>query len=144
MLQVRAQYAKNAKQLRGMVAEAKKSKSGRKNGATCAELQQFADRAQAMSGEKKYRVKLSNVGNPDHRQDARRPLPGTRVGWAEVATLAEASAMCRRYITHYDLGSGNWNGGHVEFDGVFVGRVSYNGRVWDSEHWTPEAKELAV
>lgn len=81
----------------------------------------------------KYKVKLSNVGNPDHRQDPRRNLPDTTCGWAHVETLRECAQMCGDYITFYDLGGGNWNGGEIVDDrGVVVGRVSYNGRVWDS------------
>ena len=48
-------------------------------------------------------------------------------------TIAEAAAICRAYIEHYDLGGGNWNGGQiVNADGVVIGRVSYNGCVWDN------------
>ena len=79
----------------------------------------------------KYAVKLSNVGNPDHRQDSRRPLPDTTCGWAHVDTIEEASEICRLYIGFYDLGGGNWNGGQIECQGAQVGRISYNGRAWD-------------
>lgn len=87
----------------------------------------------------KFSVKLSNVGNPDHRQDPRRALPDTTCGWAHVDTLAEASQICRTYIAFYDLGGGNWSGGEItNADGLVIGRVSYNGRVWDLN-----GKELA-
>ena len=85
-----------------------------------------------------YSVKLSNVGNPDFRQDPDRPLPDTTCGWAHVDTLKECSDLCRTYIAFYDLGGGNWNGGHImRADGVMIGRVSYNGRIWD-----PSDKEI--
>lgn len=93
-----------------------------------------------------FQVKLSNVGNPDYRQDPRRPLPDTTVGWARVDTLKEAVAICRAYIRFYDLGGGNWNGGLINRtdNGLVVGKVSYNGRVWPDEKWTPETKEIVV
>ena len=93
-----------------------------------------------------FSVKLSNVGNPDHRQDSRRPLPETTCGWAQVSTLKEAVELCRLYMSFYDLGSGNWSGGLItrNADGVTVGRVSYNGRVWPDGPWTPDTKEICV
>jgi hypothetical protein len=38
-------------------------------------------------GKGRYRVKLSNCGNPDFRQDCRRALPDTFCGWARVESL---------------------------------------------------------
>lgn len=94
----------------------------------------------------KLSVKLSNVGNPDYRQDPRRPLPETTCGWAHVDTLKEAVELCLLYISFYDLGGGNWNGGLItrNEDGLTIGKVGYNGRVWADEHWTPKTKELCV
>lgn len=88
----------------------------------------------------KLSVKLSNVGNPDHGQDPRRPLPETTVGWAHVDTIKEAVELCLLYVSFYDLGGGNWNGGLItrNEDGLAIGRVGYNGRVWSDEHRTPK------
>ena len=95
---------------------------------------------------RKYSVKLSNVGNPDYRQDSEKPLPDTACGWAQVDTLKDAVELCRLYISFYDLGGGNWNGGLITQNdsGIVVGRVSYNGRVWPDERWTPNTKELSA
>lgn len=81
----------------------------------------------------KYTVILSNVGNPDFRQDCTKPLPGTKNHKAHVDSFGEAVTLCREYIAYHDLGGGNWNGGAI-FDNATkkqVARVSYNGRVWD-------------
>lgn len=95
-----------------------------------------------------FTVKLSNVGNPDYRQDCTRPLPETTCGWARIDSLKEAVQLCRLYISFYDLGGGNWNGGMITrtADGLVVGHVSYNGRVWEKSgrDWTPDTKELCV
>lgn len=106
--------------------------------------QQAAKLEQALNRKDgKFQVKLSNVGNPDFRQDSRRPLPETTCGWVKVGTFAEASALCRLYISFYDLGGGNWNGGEVTdaASGLVLGRVSYNGRVW-ANYGKPNQKEL--
>lgn len=79
-----------------------------------------------------YCVKLSNRGNPDYGQSPNKPLPGVACGWARVETLQQASRICRMYIDCFDLGGGNWTGGELTTDsGVVLGKVSYNGRIWN-------------
>ena len=81
-----------------------------------------------------FAVHLCNAGNPDFRQDPEKKLPDTACGWAGVASPEEASALCRQYIEHYDLGGGNWTGGEIrDALGKPVGRVAYNGRVFAPE-----------
>jgi len=94
----------------------------------------------------RYVLKLSNVGNPDFRQNAGRKLPFTKSGWCGADSLKECLDLCFAYIKLYDLGGGNWNGGQIleRTGGKFVGRVAYNGRVFDSERWTPDSKEICV
>jgi hypothetical protein len=75
-------------------------------------------------------VTCTSVGNPDFRQDPDRPISPQFI--KAVANVSEASALCRSYIEHHDLGGGNWSGGQVyNKDGMQVAYVSYNGRVWD-------------
>lgn len=51
--------------------------------------------------------------------------------WQKVASIAEASAACRQFITDNELGGGNWSGGDVQdASGKVVARISYNGRAW--------------
>ena len=93
----------------------------------------------------KFTVKLSSVGNPDHRQDCTRSLPGVPRALAHVDSLREASDLCRAFIAYFDLGGGNWNGGEiVRADGLVIGKVSYNGRVWAGEWGKPGHKEIAL
>lgn len=62
----------------------------------------------------------------------------------EVADLKEASEVCQKYIRYFNLGSGNFSGGRVIDDNDnFVARISYNGRVWDSNEFG-KAKEIEI
>ena len=86
-----------------------------------------------MAEEKRFRVLLANVGNPDFRQDSERPLPGSRSGlWVKASSLREAAEICRTYIHDEDLGGGNWAGGEVQLreTNETVAEISYNGRAW--------------
>lgn len=75
------------------------------------------------------RVLLQSRGNPDFGQDPEREM--SPEVWHEVASVEEASRVCRTYIAFHDLGGGNWTGGLVKDEsGVAVARVSYNGRIW--------------
>jgi len=80
----------------------------------------------------RYRINLESVGNPDFNQNPNKPIsPET---YTVSGTFLNASLACRKYITYYELGGGNWVGGQV-YDGLNddkqVAYVSYNGRVWD-------------
>lgn len=87
----------------------------------------------ALAVEQPLKVKLGSVGNPDFGQNPDRPLPGVRDLVAEVGSLAEAAAECRKFIDEHGLGGGNWAGGEVlDLAGNAIARVSYNGRVWAS------------
>jgi len=84
-------------------------------------------------------VRLSHAFNPDISGGAgARPSAKT----APASSYADASRLCREYITQHDLGGGNWDGGQVflERGGITknpglhseqVANVSFNGRVWD-------------
>lgn len=79
-------------------------------------------------------VHLCNVGNPDYHQDPDAKLPETACGWAGVASLEEASKLCRKYIDGFDLGGGNWTGGEVRDKlGKVLGRIAYNGAIFPPE-----------
>lgn len=52
-----------------------------------------------------------------------------------VDSFKDASRAVRHFIETNNLGSGNWTGGRI-FDDQdrVVGRVSFNGRVWDNDN----------
>lgn len=72
-------------------------------------------------------VKLEAKSNPDHRDGI-----SIKATWANVSSLNEASAVCQKFISDNQLGSGNWTGGDVKDNGVSVARISYNGRIWSA------------
>lgn len=74
-------------------------------------------------------VKLSSVPNSDFNQHS--SLSPSIV--VEVNTLEQASITCRQYISQYQLGGGNWDGGQVLENNVEIAHISYNGRVWLNE-----------
>ncbi len=54
----------------------------------------------------------------------------------EVSSLTEASQLCQKFIQHFDLGASNWVGGRIMDDDFnFVAKISYNGKIWNSETW---------
>ncbi len=80
-------------------------------------------------------VTLASVGNPDLDQDPTRKLYSAEANrTAFVSSFEEASKVCRKFIQDNDLGGGNWAGGTIkDKDGNYIGRVSYNGRVWEQK-----------
>ena len=59
-----------------------------------------------------------------------------------VHSFKEASEA---YVTLRDEADGtmrNWPQGDVLLDGITVARISYNGRVWEPEIWSPTSKLL--
>lgn len=50
--------------------------------------------------------------------------------WRRASSLAEASGLCRAYITQRALQPKDWKGGEVRDSGDAIARIAYNGRVW--------------
>ena len=52
----------------------------------------------------------------------------------EVSSVNEAKELCLKFINSYNLGASRWTGGRIVDEKYnFLYRVSFNGRVWDSE-----------
>ncbi len=88
------------------------------------------------NGENMMTVTLASVGNPDFEQDPTRKLYSAGANrTAFVSSFEEASRECRKFIEENSLGGGNWAGGIIkDKDGNYLGRVSYNGRVWEQKY----------
>lgn len=68
--------------------------------------------------------------NVDFAQTSRNGSIKAVKHWLPVASLRQASEVCRSYIDALELGGGNWTGGDVKKGRKIVAYVSYNGRVW--------------
>lgn len=77
-----------------------------------------------------FTVHLAHTPNPDINggYGSARTRPSAKT--SPASSYAEASRLCREYITQHDLGGGNWSGGQVFLDSEQVANVSFNGRVW--------------
>lgn len=85
--------------------------------------------------EYKFSVLLAARGNPDYRQDPNRPPHGV---YADTVvgreTAEEAHHLVARFISGFDLGSGNWVGGDLWEDDEHAGCFAYNGRFVSGEY----------
>lgn len=87
-------------------------------------------------------VILRHDANPDIPGYWSPPVDDGRPKAVTVASLEEASRVCREYIERNELGGGNWTGGDVTEGGQVIARISYNGRIWlsDGAEHVPPAK----
>lgn len=91
-----------------------------------------------------YKVTLGHAPNPDIAGGYwEEPVDARKALTVEVATFAEASALCRAYIERNHLGAGNWAGGKITAAGKAIGKISYNGRASDAQG-NPIPEEPAV
>lgn len=79
-------------------------------------------------------LKIEVCGNPDHGQDPDQPPFGVkrnttiRAGRIEIIRL-----LVEEFQNENNLGGGNWKNAILYRDDEEVGRMSWNGRVWDKE-----------
>lgn len=91
---------------------------------------QLEQASQAPSG---YEVLVHAIPNPDFGGGSYEAVVEIPRRWVRVRSLAEASERVRSFITEFNLGSGNWIGGQVRQSGRSVARISYNGRIWQTD-----------
>lgn len=76
-------------------------------------------------------VELKAGPNPDYNAPDDRATMRIKAFRHSVDSYKDASRAVRHFVETNNLGGGNWTGGRIFDDGRLVGRVSYNGRVWD-------------
>ena len=77
-----------------------------------------------------YSCTFTAPGNPDHGQYA--PVAAAQC-WIGTS-IEDCSKAALDYITMNWLGGGNWSSPVIYDDtGAIVGKVSYNGRVWEAD-----------
>ena len=76
-----------------------------------------------------FAVVCKSVGNPSYLQNEDEPVSDEMV--FAIDNLKEASEICRKYLTAFNLGGGNWAGGQVYHPTIgLIANISFNGRVW--------------
>lgn len=88
---------------------------------------------QAGRGSSGYEVLIHAVPNPDFGPGTYESLVEIPRRWVRVRSLAEARERVLGFIAEFNLGSGNWIGGQVRQGGRAIARVSYNGRIWQTD-----------
>jgi hypothetical protein len=76
-------------------------------------------------------VELGAEPNPNHSLKSHEGSVKIKTYRLKVKSLSEAQNKVREFIEKNDLGSGNFTGGDLFSHGKKIGRVSYNGRVWN-------------
>jgi len=80
---------------------------------------------------KNLSVEISAEPNPDYDKNTHNGSINIKPKKVKINSLQEASTIVRKFINDNDLGGGNFTGGNIYSDNKIVGRVSYNGRIWD-------------
>lgn len=80
-------------------------------------------------------VELKADPNPDYSKDDHRATVRIKAFRHTVDSYKDASRAVRHFIQTNELGAGNWSGGRIFDDvGRVIGRVSFNGRIWDTSN----------
>jgi hypothetical protein len=85
-----------------------------------------------------YTVKPTWIGNPDKGQMSAPVKPKTFT----ANDLDQLRFIIRDFIGENGLGAGNWGTAKVFKNDYPLGYMSYNGRIWDRDIWSNQAKEI--
>jgi hypothetical protein len=77
-----------------------------------------------------YRLTVTIHANPDRNEG----------DWVETHTVSASNmSALRKVISDFqrdnDIGGGNWGEAELRKDGLLIGYMSYNGRVWKEKYW---------
>lgn len=89
-----------------------------------------------------YEIKTEVCGNPDKGQDPHKPPYGVRVEKIRAKTFDDLLTKVQEWQSDNDIGGGNWMNPPLVVGGEVVGYMSYNGKVWADQSWTPETKQI--
>ena len=89
-----------------------------------------------------YQVKPRIFGNPDRGQNPDIEPYGVNPKTFTADQLESLRYQIREWMEDNGLGSGNWGTARVFKDGKEYGYMSYNGRIWDRDEWSPKAREI--
>lgn len=86
-----------------------------------------------------YHLTVTIHGNPDYNQG----------DWKEdhsisATTITELRKAVLAFQGDNDIGGGNWGEATLRRNGLIVGYMSYNMRVWDKPYWDGGANEVIL
>tara|TARA_R100001086_G_C11638340_1_gene203800 strand:- start:154 stop:456 length:303 start_codon:yes stop_codon:yes gene_type:complete len=89
---------------------------------------------------------LTNVGNPDFKQDPSKPVWNTdEIKNVNHRKLSKLRNLVTLYIDENDLGGGNFIPPKVYKNNKYLGYFSFNGKFWREKYPFPELeKEFAI
>jgi hypothetical protein len=76
-------------------------------------------------------VELEAIPNPNFSRNSHEGSVKIKKHKIKVKSLIDAKDKVLDFIDENDLGSGNFMGANIFSNGKKIGRVSYNGRLWD-------------
>lgn len=91
-----------------------------------------------------YSIKTEVCGNPDYGQNPNKPPYGVRVKTIRASTFAEILDKVREWQSDNDIGGGNWMNPALMRDGELVGFMSYNGKVWSDQSFSPSTMQIHI
>jgi hypothetical protein len=91
-----------------------------------------------------YSIKTEVCGNPDYGQNPNKPPYRVRVKTIRASTYAELLDKVREWQSDNDIGGGNWMNPALMRDNAVIGYMSYNGRVWSDQSFSPSTMQIHI
>jgi hypothetical protein len=91
-----------------------------------------------------YSIKTEVCGNPDYGQDPRKPPYGVRVKTIKSSSFNDLLDKVVQWQADNDIGGGNWMNPALMRDGTVIGYMSYNGRIWSDQSFTPSTMQIHI
>jgi hypothetical protein len=79
-----------------------------------------------------YSITIKTCGNPDRFQDPDKPLMGVPTTVLASESMEGLRLLVQDFQTDNFIGSGNWINPKVLHNGVVVGVMSFNCKLWEN------------
>ena len=91
-----------------------------------------------------YSIKTEVCGNPDYGQNPNKPPYGVRVKSIRSSSFNDLLNKVREWQSDNDIGGGNWMNPALMRDGTVIGYMSYNGKIWSDQSFTPSTMQIHI
>ena len=95
------------------------------------EILEYANGGKVGSSNQNLEVELEAIINPDYSRNSHEGSVKIKKHRIKVKSLLDAQDKVLDFIDENDLGGGNFISANIFSNGKKIGRVSYNGRLWD-------------